>query len=66
MSSHVSALAYDPDSQTLRVRFHSGAEWAYPDVESGVFQLLRDSGSVGKYMHNVIKPLYGPKAIREK
>lgn len=63
-SSHVSQVGYDPESNTLGVRFNDGGEYHYYNVPIGVFNGLRSASSVGQYFdQNVKKAGYPFKKI---
>lgn len=65
-STNISHVGHE--GTTLKVRFHSGAEWHYADVPSGVFDEMmhrNDHGeSIGKFFHARIKPHY--KAMKQE
>ena len=57
-SSHISAVGYEPDSQTLRIRFTSGKEYDYANVPKNIYEGMMSAASVGKYFHANIKGIY--------
>ena len=57
-SSNVAATRYDPTTETLEVRFHSGRSYAYERVPSSIYQGLVDAESPGKYFNTSIKDNY--------
>ena len=59
-SSHINAAAYNRELRELRVSFNDGAVWAYHDVDYEIFETLMGAESAGRYMHLVVKPVYGP------
>ena len=56
-SSNLSAVGYDPTTQTLRIAFHSGT-YDYFDVPSSVYSGLMNAASKGGYHHQFIKNSY--------
>lgn len=57
-SSNVGSIGYDENFQILYVRFLNGSLYIYKDVPSGEFQGLRNSASIGSYLHRYIKNQY--------
>jgi hypothetical protein len=59
-SSVVRAIAYDPDTRVLRVRFTSGANYRYRDVPPEVVESLIDpsGGSPGRYFNDHIRDAF--------
>jgi hypothetical protein len=62
-SSNVDAIAYDPNTSTLYVRFkaHGGkrpSTYMYQDVPRFVYQQLRSAGSAGKFHYAAIRTKY--------
>lgn len=57
-SSNISAIGYDEEKQELYVRFSSGAEYAYHEVPTGIYQDFLDADSKGKYFYQHIKGRY--------
>ena len=54
-SSHIAAIAYDPETETLEVQFMNGDLWSY-DASDDLYQRLRTAGSIGSFFNNRIKP----------
>lgn len=54
-SSSVAAIGYDPDANTLGVRFVHGGEYHYYGVGPDVFEGLKSSSSVGTYLDQYVK-----------
>jgi len=56
-STMLRAVAYDPDSQSLRVRFVNGAIYRYLEVPADVFETLLDPphGSPGRYFNDTVR-----------
>ena len=54
-SSNLSAVGYDPISNTLYVEFHSGSLYAYYDVPEFVHRELLLAPSKGRYHNRFIR-----------
>ena len=61
-SSNLSAVGYDPTTQTLRIAFHSGI-YDYFNVPSNIYTNLMNAVSKGEYHHQYIKHSYTFKKI---
>lgn len=57
-SSNVAACAYDPQSRTLQIRYHSGRTYSYADVPQSVYEDLLAAPSPGTFVNDSIKGLY--------
>ena len=57
-SAHIEKLTYDPDSETLWVRFKDGSADGYAGVPPNVFAAMTRAPSVGSYFHRVIRVHY--------
>ncbi len=57
-SSMLSAVGYDPATQTLRALFNSGKTYDYFEVPQQVYDQLIESDSKGHYMRNEIIDAY--------
>lgn len=55
-SSTVAAMAYEPGTATLRVRFKSGGTYDYAQVTPEIYAKLTSGGSIGSYLQKHIKP----------
>ncbi|WP_209561072.1 KTSC domain-containing protein [Frigoribacterium sp. PvP032] len=55
VSSHLSAVGYDPTTQTLEVAFKKGGVYQYLSVPSSVHASLMTAPSVGRYFDVYIK-----------
>jgi len=58
VSSNVDSIGYDPDTQTLRVRFNNGSVYDYMNVPAMEFEQLRSAPSVGSYLNRNVKGNY--------
>jgi hypothetical protein len=60
-SSFIVAEAYDPETETIYLRFEDGAEWGYSACPPDVWAEFTSPGqSRGQYFHRVLK--YKPSA----
>lgn len=57
-SSNISAVGYDPETQTLEVEFRNGSAYSYEGVPEEVHAALLGAGSVGGYFNAFIKDRY--------
>lgn len=57
-SSTIQTIGYNPDSKTMRVRFHSGKEYTYHDVPPETHEAFIQSGSKGQFLHQNIKGVH--------
>jgi hypothetical protein len=54
-SKRIVAEAYDPDTETIYVRFHNGTEWQYAACPPHVWAEFTAPGqSRGQYIHHVL------------
>lgn len=58
-SSNVASIGYDNASQTLEVEFLNGSIYEYYDVPENVYQELIAASSVGGYLAQRVKNVYG-------
>ena len=55
-SSWIVAEAYDPQTETIYVRFENGKEWSYSACPPNVWEEFTAPGqSRGQYFHRVLK-----------
>ena len=58
-SSSIEAIGYDPDTQSLYVRFvESGETYVYSPVEGWVFTDFRNAPSKGSFVNRELKGRY--------
>ena len=51
-STRIIAEAYDPETETIYVRFHDGVEWQYRDCPLDIWEQFTAPGqSRGKYIY---------------
>jgi predicted nuclease of predicted toxin-antitoxin system len=63
-SSAISAILYDPKSQTLDIEFRSSGEiYRYFEVPEDEYRRLISSASKGAYLNSQIKPKYRTRKI---
>jgi hypothetical protein len=65
-SSMLSAVGYDPATQTLRALFNSGKTYDYFEVPQEVYDQLIESDSKGHYMNDAIIDLYPYRQVKKK
>lgn len=58
VSSNVTAVGYDEDTQTLQVEFNNGTAYQYFDVPVTIFEGLVGAASVGQFLHLQVKGVY--------
>lgn len=61
-SSNLRAVGYDPNTQTLRIEFHSRT-YDYYNVPASIHSGLMNASSKGQYHHAHIKNSYRYKKI---
>ena len=54
-SSAITAIGYDPNTETLAVRFKSGAEHHYENVRPVQHEAFVNAPSIGRYFQQNIK-----------
>jgi lysyl-tRNA synthetase, class II len=57
-SSNLAGYDYDPDTQTLQIRFKSGRTYSYSSVPQSVADGLGTTDSPGQYFNSTIKDVY--------
>ena len=57
-SSAINALGYDPQTQTLGVRFQSGTEYHYAGVTPEAFAALKGAKSIGQHFAHAVREKY--------
>lgn len=62
-SSNVAAIAHDPHTQTLHVRFKSGHVYAYKNVPADEHEALLNADSVGKHLKEHIIGTYEHRRV---
>ena len=65
-SSNVAAVGYDPDTRTLRVRFHSGGVYDYAGVPPEIHAALMAGESKGGYLARAIRPHYAATRVETR
>ena len=63
VSSNISAVKYDEPTNTLSIRFNTGAIYDYAKVPPDEYQSLVDAGSVGNYFHDNIRNMYPAQRV---
>lgn len=54
-STNIHSIGYDPDHQHLHVKFHSGSEGHYNNVDYNTFTAIMAAPSKGKALHALVK-----------
>ncbi len=54
-SSNVDSVSFDPDTESLLVRFKHGGTYRYEGVSAKKYQELMAAPSIGKHVHTHIK-----------
>lgn len=62
-SSSISHIAYNPDTETLHVRFQRGREYAYPGVPAHEHEALMNAESIGRHFMQHIRPNYNGREV---
>ncbi len=63
-SSNIAAVGYDPDDQTLHVKFkESGAVYTYADVPADDHEALMGADSIGKHFHANIRSKFNGNKV---
>ncbi len=62
-SSNVAAVAHDPQTKTLHVRFKSGHTYAYHGVSADAHDDLVNADSVGKHLKEHIIGAYEHRRV---
>lgn len=57
-SSNLAAYRYDPDTQTLSIRFRSGRSYDYLSVPQDIAEGLAQADSPGRYFTGSIKGVF--------
>ena len=65
-SSQIKEIGHDPVTNTMAVRFSSGALYHYPNVDATEFDEFKNSKSVGAHFHKHHRENQGCKRILEK
>ena len=57
-SSNIESVGYEEQDETVHVRFLNGSLYIYKGVPLHEFENLRDSPSLGSYLHRNYKNVY--------
>ena len=55
-SSHIAAIAYDPETEILEVQFRNGDCWSYAYVHQDLFDHFVSASSIGSFFTSRIQP----------
>lgn len=58
-SSSVEAVGFAAETNELWIRYEGGATYVFSPVPRSVHRELLDSGSIGRYINQHIKPRFG-------
>lgn len=61
-SSNVEAIGYDPETETVRVRFKGGATYRYAEVPAELFESIEAATSIG----SAVSRLRSKPTVREE
>jgi hypothetical protein len=64
-STNIKSVAYQPDSQMLQVRFHSGDTYNFWGVHPTVHDALMAATSKGKFFDQAIRNRYRSTLVRD-
>jgi hypothetical protein len=62
-SSNLVSVAYDPKTQTLQVKFHSGAVHNYSKVPAATHAAMLKAKSVGSFFHSKVKDSFKSEPV---
>ena len=65
-SSHLISIGYDAEMQILEVKFNDKSTYQYLEVPPGMYNALMGAPSKGKFLANVIKPVYKCQKLDEQ
>lgn len=61
VSSNIDSIGFDPETQTLEVRFKHGGTYSYDGVAATTFEQFRSATSPGKFFLANIKGQYSTR-----
>ncbi|TKC08394.1 KTSC domain-containing protein [Pedobacter polaris] len=64
-SSVISHFSYDEKSNTLKIIFVTGMVYAYKNVPNKIYEMLKASGSKGRYFNYYIKDKFKFKKLED-
>lgn len=62
-SKNIESIAYDPETQTLEVKFKSGGTYSYQGVSKQEFEDFENASSLGSHFHHHIRSRYSGNRI---
>ncbi len=62
-SGAIHSCGYDPETGTLRVKFHSGGTYEYSGVSQRKYDEFLAASSKGQHFHRHIKPHHGGSKV---
>lgn len=54
-SSNVSEIGYCPTTKRLTVMYKDGSKYCYNDIDSDLYNLIKNAKSIGSSLHHHIK-----------
>ena len=63
-STNLEAIGYDPETETMGVRFVDGSAYEYTGVPQKVYDHVRRAPSVGKVFASIVKNNYLHRRLR--
>lgn len=62
-SSMITAIGYDPETETMRVQFRNGAVYELAQVPAAEYDVLSSSASIGKTYNEFFKDRYSTSKL---
>jgi len=62
-STNVDMIGYNPKSNTLHIKYKSGAEYSYSNVPESVHKEIMESKSIGSFVYGHIKGKFICKSV---
>ena len=57
-SSMIAGHAYDPETQTMKVKMRNGATYEHPDIPPQTYAAFSGAASPGQFYNKRIKPVH--------
>lgn len=64
-SSSIHSHSYDPATRTLRVKFHKGGTYEYPDFPEEKYAAFSGASSQGQFFARRIGKTYAGRKVRD-
>jgi hypothetical protein len=62
-SSNIAGIGYEPDTQTLGIKFAKGGIWHYTGVSHAQYQALINAPSIGSHFQTEIRHKFASQKI---